>query len=222
MYDRLGELLSDALESGSLQRDDASAPSVYDVLEKDAQQGKSALSALAHNATIAATTDNATIVSENQCANTKMTANTESEAIAAAKHADIKSSLNAERARNGSARDDEKRSADMYDSKLHGAAAQFYRTFSQKKRRGEIVRGVNSVKKLVAVPKRIAAAYAVLGISSSASEKELRSAYREKLKLFHPDSNSENETVQRVAHKKTEEVVAAYTAITAWRHGHSK
>ena len=121
-----------------------------------------------------------------------------------------------------SAHDDKKCTTDMHNANLHSAAAKFYRAFSQKKQQGEIVRASTNVKKLVAVPNRIAAAYAVLGIAANASEKELHRAYREKLKLFHPDSNSKNETVQHVAHKKTEEVIAAYTAITAWRRGRSK
>ena len=189
MYDKLGELISDALERGALQHNDESVPTSYDVPQKDALQQHNE-NELTNNTTVSDAANNATWQSDSKC--------------------DI------------STQDDKKRNCDMHDGNLHNAAAKFYRAFSQKKRQGEIVRGSNSVKKLVAVPKRITAAYDVLGIAASASEKELHSAYREKLKLFHPDSNSKNETVQHVAQKKTEEVIAAYTAITAWRQGHSR
>ena len=67
------------------------------------------------------------------------------------------------------------------------------------------------------LPAHIKKACETLGVKAGADESEIRSAYRKKLKLFHPDSNSENETVQRVAHKKTEEIVEAYKAILAYK-----
>ena len=77
-----------------------------------------------------------------------------------------------------------------------------------KKRRGQVLKSENGAERAFpfeALPAHIKKAYEALGVKAGADESEIRSAYRKKLKLFHPDSNSENETVQRVAHKKTED-----------------
>ena len=91
----------------------------------------------------------------------------------------------------------------------------------EKKRRGEVLKngkGAENARPFEALPAHIQKAYEALGVKAGADESEIRSAYRKKLKLFHPDSNSENETVQRVAHKKTEEIVEAYKAILAYKN----
>lgn len=54
------------------------------------------------------------------------------------------------------------------------------------------------------------AAYALLGVDAGAGEKEVKAAYRAKLKMFHPDENSSNPVVQKVAKQKTIEVMEAY------------
>ena len=90
-----------------------------------------------------------------------------------------------------------------------------------KKRRGEVLKSENGAERAFpfeALPAHIKKAYEALSVKAGADESEIRSAYRKKLKLFHPDSNSENETVQRVAHKKTEEIVEAYKAILAYKN----
>ena len=89
-----------------------------------------------------------------------------------------------------------------------------------KKNIGEVFKNENGAERarpFEALPDRIKKAYDALGVKAGADESEIRSAYRKKLKRFHPDSNSENETVQRVAHKKTEEIVEAYKAILAYK-----
>ena len=89
-----------------------------------------------------------------------------------------------------------------------------------KKNIGEVLKSENGAERarpFEALPDHIKKAYEALGVKAGADESEIRSAYRKKLKLFHPDSNSENETVQRVAHKKTEEIVEAYKAILAYK-----
>ena len=78
--------------------------------------------------------------------------------------------------------------------------------------------GAERERPFEALPDRIKKACETLGVKAGADESEIRSAYRKKLKLFHPDSNAENETVQRVAHKKTEEIVEAYKAILAYKN----
>ena len=89
-----------------------------------------------------------------------------------------------------------------------------------KKNIGEVLKGGNGAERarpFEALPDHIKKACETLGVKTGADESEIRSAYRKKLKLFHPDSNAENETVQRVAHKKTEEIVEAYKAILAYK-----
>lgn len=89
-----------------------------------------------------------------------------------------------------------------------------------KKNIGEVFKSGNGAERarpLEVLPDHIKKACETLGVKAGADESEIRSAYRKKLKLFHPDSNAENETVQRVAHKKTEEIVEAYKAILAYK-----
>ena len=88
------------------------------------------------------------------------------------------------------------------------------------KNRGEVLKSENGTERarpFAPLPEHVKKAYEALGVKAGADESEIRSAYRKKLKLFHPDSNSENETIQRVAHKKTEEIVEAYKAIRAYK-----
>ena len=90
-----------------------------------------------------------------------------------------------------------------------------------KKNIGQVLKSENGAERahpFEALPAHIKKAYEALSVKAGADESEIRSAYRKKLKLFHPDSNSENETVQRVAHKKTEEIVEAYKAILAYKN----
>ena len=89
-----------------------------------------------------------------------------------------------------------------------------------KKNIGEVFKSGNGAERarpFEVLPDHIKKACETLGVKAGADESEIRSAYRKKLKRFHPDSNSENETVQRVAHKKTEEIVEAYKAILAYK-----
>lgn len=89
-----------------------------------------------------------------------------------------------------------------------------------KKNIGEVFKSGNGAERarpFEVLPDHIKKACETLGVKAGADESEIRSAYRKKLKLFHPDSNAENETVQRVAHKKTEELVEAYKAILAYK-----
>ena len=89
-----------------------------------------------------------------------------------------------------------------------------------KKNIGQVLKSENGAERarpFEVLPDRIKKACETLGVKAGADENEIRSAYRKKLKLFHPDSNSENETVQRVAHKKTEEIVEAYNAIRTYK-----
>ena len=54
--------------------------------------------------------------------------------------------------------------------------------------------------------------YAVLGVSSSASEEEIKRAYRDLVKKYHPD-NYANNPLADLAEAKMKEVNEAYDAI---------
>jgi len=82
-----------------------------------------------------------------------------------------------------------------------------------------VVRGNGSGESqtvLPPVPSDIAGALFFLGIGPDATPDECRTAYRKKLKRYHPDNNSVNPVVQKVASAKTEELVTAYRLASAW------
>lgn len=66
------------------------------------------------------------------------------------------------------------------------------------------------------LPPEVSAAYSTLGLAPIATLEEVKAAWREKLKMFHPDSNSNNAVVQKVAKQKTLEVMEAYKVILAY------
>jgi DnaJ-domain-containing protein 1 len=84
----------------------------------------------------------------------------------------------------------------------------------KKLRKGEIIHSYNTA---AVFPDYVARSYAVLEIETDASEDEIRNAYRAKLKIFHPDMNSSNETIQKIAKQKTSEIIKAYEILTEWK-----
>jgi len=57
--------------------------------------------------------------------------------------------------------------------------------------------------------------YAVLGIARGASHDQIVRAYREQLKLYHPDRVADlGPELQQVAHQKTVELQRAFTELT--------
>ncbi len=60
--------------------------------------------------------------------------------------------------------------------------------------------------------------YKVLGISSSATDAEVKEAYREMVKKYHPDKNS-NSPLNELADEKTAEVNSAFDEIMNIRRG---
>lgn len=60
--------------------------------------------------------------------------------------------------------------------------------------------------------------YGVLGISSSASDEEVKRAYRELARKYHPD-NYQNNPLSELAEEKMKEINQAYDAITKMRSG---
>ena len=60
--------------------------------------------------------------------------------------------------------------------------------------------------------------YSVLGVSPSASDEEVKKAYRELARKYHPD-NYQNNPLADLAEEKMKEVNEAYDAITKSRSG---
>lgn len=61
-------------------------------------------------------------------------------------------------------------------------------------------------------------AFRVLGVESSASADELRTAYRQRLSQYHPDKVAGlGLELQELARKKTEAIIAAYRLLTDGR-----
>jgi preprotein translocase subunit Sec63 len=57
--------------------------------------------------------------------------------------------------------------------------------------------------------------YQVLGLTAGASADEITRAYREQIKLYHPDRVADlGEDLQRLAHDKTVEIQRAYQELT--------
>ena len=56
-------------------------------------------------------------------------------------------------------------------------------------------------------------AYKLLDVPFSSSLEDLKKAYKDKLKYYHPDRHADNETLQKVATDKTRQVVEAYNLI---------
>lgn len=56
-------------------------------------------------------------------------------------------------------------------------------------------------------------AYRLLGITFSATTEDVKKAYKEKIKYYHPDRHTVNAVMQKIATDKTRQVVEAFTLI---------
>ncbi|MCI1208682.1 MAG: J domain-containing protein [Treponema sp.] len=66
------------------------------------------------------------------------------------------------------------------------------------------------------LPEKVKKALDVLGAPYTATPARCRAYYRKKLKQFHPDSNSTNPVVQKVAVRKTRELLDAWETVSGW------
>lgn len=68
----------------------------------------------------------------------------------------------------------------------------------------------SAVKKITP---ELARAYRLLGITFSATTEDVKKAYKEKIKYYHPDHHTVNAVMQKIATDKTRQVVEAFTLI---------
>ena len=68
----------------------------------------------------------------------------------------------------------------------------------------------SAVKKITP---ELARAYRLLGITFSATTEDVKKAYKEKIKYYHPDRHTVNAVMQKIATDKTRQVVEAFTLI---------
>ncbi len=69
------------------------------------------------------------------------------------------------------------------------------------------------------VPPEISACYALLGISHGADKKQIKEAYKQKLKALHPDRYSKDADMEEKANVLTQQLVEAYKKITVYLKG---
>ena len=61
--------------------------------------------------------------------------------------------------------------------------------------------------------------YSILGVSSSATDEEVKSAYRNLARKYHPDNYDDSNPLKDLANEKMQEINAAYDEILAERAG---
>ena len=66
------------------------------------------------------------------------------------------------------------------------------------------------------IPPEIERAFRVLGIGINAEAEEIKKAYKEKIKYYHPDRHGNNAVMYKVSTDKTREVVEAYNLIAGF------
>lgn len=63
------------------------------------------------------------------------------------------------------------------------------------------------------IPENVKSALAQIKIPENASFEDAKKIYREKLKLYHPDTKNDNPVLQKVAKEKTENLLSSWKII---------
>ncbi|MBR6297507.1 MAG: DnaJ domain-containing protein [Treponema sp.] len=176
MYDRLGELLSETLEAGSVK---------FVKIERDFKEYEK--SQAAEN-TGAETDSDATLESEGENQEKDSSENEIPKAKSGSKGPEYRRPL---------------QGATVYHVGSDGFDSGFNETTYRPK---------NFIyKKLTPELER---AYRLLGIETSATPDDVKKAYKEKIKYYHPDKYNDNPVLQKVATDKTRQVVEAYKLLS--------
>lgn len=61
--------------------------------------------------------------------------------------------------------------------------------------------------------------YEILGLNPGASEEEIKEAYKDLIKVWHPDRFSDNERLKEKANEKLKEIILAYKNLTEYAAG---
>ncbi len=98
----------------------------------------------------------------------------------------------------------------FYDAEREAEKRYFKTSRSEKERNAE---GNRSGRRRVIyrrISPELEKAYALFGLSISASKDDVKKAYKEKLLYYHPDRYAGKELMEKIANDKTRELVAAY------------
>lgn len=103
----------------------------------------------------------------------------------------------------------EKLNSSFQKSQSQGKRSRTQNDFSSAKEKKGIVYKV--------LPPEVERAYRLLDITVSASVEDIKKAYKEKLKYYHPDRHQNNEVLQKVATNKTKQIVEAFNILMNYR-----
>lgn len=105
-------------------------------------------------------------------------------------------------------------------SQFDAGVDKLYRRFEREQARSYRARSSSYSYSMPKPPQPLDAAYAVLGVATTASDVEIKKAYRRLMSQHHPDkliAKGLPESMLKIATQKTQEIKAAYEKIKASR-----
>ena len=79
-----------------------------------------------------------------------------------------------------------------------------------------------SIYKSFQIDAKLEASLKILGCNINSTDEEIKKAYKEKIKYFHPDNYDNNEIVKNIATKKTAQILEAYEYILSKKNNFFK
>ncbi len=79
-----------------------------------------------------------------------------------------------------------------------------------------------SIYKSFQIDAKLEASLKILGCNINSTDEEIKKAYKEKIKYFHPDNYDNNEIVKNIATKKTAQILEAYEYILSKKNNFLK